>query len=248
MHKPYFQQLGEDFHALGLMDDHDIPGPETVNSWMYEDAIHMLGRTKYIGSGQSQERLISGSPEVVTRLAQVVLTLCRQEVSFDRSYRDGVCGEAEWRLARNIADESVRDPVYRSPVIVTRADEPIAIIKNHGENTCYGLTTSLVNGLVEGAFSTHSVAFDPESLPRTSQAWSIDINEVGMIAPKRFSMFVVPVKDRIGLDEPGNPQYIRSLTHDYIKRQAERLLKDARPVTADELCDAQIETSYVVLD
>ncbi len=62
----------------------------------------------------------------------------------DVSYRISI--KTSWRLARNISDASAGDPGHRSPVVVIQSDALLAMIKNHGENTFYGLATSFENG------------------------------------------------------------------------------------------------------
>jgi len=227
----YFEQAIQDFQTLGLLVDGDLAGPPS--HWGWRGLYDLVESTASIGSSNTPPSL-----EPLTDLGEKALELMETSVKFGNAALLAGCPATESKLLYNISSESVASDNVRSPLIITNNGEPAGLIKGFGERSCYGLSTDLETGLVEGCFSEPSPYIEhlggiAERLPKTSRAWSLPIEEAGQFRPMRFSAFAVPVSKRVELlDNEDMEWYQRVLwtSHGAIMKQAKKLLRNAVPL------------------
>lgn len=247
-HEPYYSQLGQDLHQLGLVEAGNIPGIDESPPTMYYQVVDLLHETQNIDADTAEFVRVSDPDDLRTQVGKRIFNLFENQVSFDGKYQDACCGEAEWRLAANISYGNVTDRRRPSPVIVTDRGEPCAIIKSYGEDTVYGLETDRDYGIVAGAFSSHSPEVSSYHLPRIDTAWKVDIDDIGVIDPIRYSIFALPAVPRARLQGSLRERSVLQLTHKQIARQAGRLLGDARQLTEDDMLLSHAEAEAYITD
>lgn len=246
--EPYYQQLGQDLYQLGLIEAGNIPGIDHSPPTRYSSLIDLLHETQNIDDETAELVQVSDPDDLRTQVGKSIFNLFENQVSFDGRYQDACCGEAEWRLAANISSSRVADRRRPSPIIVTNDEEPYAIIKSYGEDTVYGLVTDRDHGIVAGAFSSHSPEVSAYYLPRIDTAWKVEIDDIGLIDPIRYSIFSLPTIPRAQLQ--GNPKErsVLQLTHKQIARQAGRLLCKARQLTEEDMLHSHAEADACLTD
>lgn len=134
--------------------------------------------------------------QLQTQVGRAVLMALKHDTWFDTTAN--CCEESEARLVMSLDDEAIRNPVYKSPVLITDQGQPIAISKQFGERTIYGLEDAPEHRIYKGLFhSTDQLVFPQYTPPVADHAWTVAIDEPSMSKlylgnPIRPSLFIVP--------------------------------------------------------
>jgi hypothetical protein len=227
----YTVQLQQDFQSLGL----DVSGPTRLPSnpnWI--NLVDVLQLTRHAGS-ESHRRAASENPRVATALGKHMLDYGLNDESIPFRGAPNIalctcCSSAEGYLVANTNPEQVANGNYISPVVVVKNDEPISIIKGHGERTSYGVSTDLTMGVMAGAFSQ-----SPDSVLKrmrhADKPFYIDISEHGAAQLLRVGGFLVPVSIRRELTTSVSGVFpAHAERHEELVARAYDLLEHAEPL------------------
>ena len=200
------------------------------------EAMHyeFLDKTRYIvPETWNLTRDDPAHRKIQTTLGRRILKLMSAGVEFDEHNAKNYicCQEAEWLLLANINIKSISDSGLRSPVVVTRDDCPVGIIKTYGDTMCYGLHDVPENGIIAGTFSALRPALELKKLPPVKHSWAMPLEAIGTLDPIRFSAFSIPLRHRSQLPGSFEEQEALGTDHEYIVKRAVDSLFEAVPMT-----------------
>lgn len=228
----YFNLLQDDFNLLQLRHANPYDTIDTTG-----ELARMLRSTQRIGNidGYNYDEQIE--LELATELGHMTASLCAsKDLAFSR-VDNSVCPEAEPRLLANLAETP--NPRFRSPLIVTYDDEPVAIAKSYGEETIHALSDDKHLNLFENTICKHDQLEQINRvLEPSDQAFWIDAAslERKFNNPYRISAFAVPADMRRNLIDDTWITY--EVKHDKsdleLGKMVTRLLESAAPAIINQ--------------
>jgi hypothetical protein len=264
----YFEQLQHDWDSLGLYEMKRENAlwatvrPEDVESYSDLHAmLHGLAQNVY-GADYHHAHLRDKDPETLglqTELAKHAVSLFNLDVL--SRIPMSICGQADSLLARTMTPERITNPEKDSPIIVTRGDTAIGIVKQLGDINYYALEsdtetatheghlyrlnlhTSLFRPFLRGPLKQPSYSDIPPYVLQADHAFTLPAEEIQQEIHKgtQFTSYMVPTSARVNLQVTD-----RSPSEAERQRVALRTThKELRDIAADSLATAeQIHRGY----
>lgn len=247
-HEPatYFDNLSQDLVALGRKKRFNEDELRPIRDY---DQLYEAVRWASINIDLSRikdEKITAKESQLTTSLARYALQLAHIPYRETRTYYDiGICEEAEGYFAEAMQQSEIQDEKRFSPVIVTRGDEPVGIIK-FVKNVSYYALQHDKNSLTYSGHIYWTTLFDKvndftKSLAE-SHAWHIPIDEIeSQLRNGRLSTTLIPHADRenlAGFMNTPNEYAAMRLRHSALLAGAWQALKNSERI---ELASARSE-------
>ena len=255
----YFEDLQHDWDTLGFSCNlADVPTPAIPRYTAIEprqverySGLHdlMVNLTRNIVAAHnstSSYEDASIAHNLVTDIGMRLLFLCytkHQDLSVSRT-----CREAEPKIAASLHPDTIADNSRASPVIVTRDETVVGIVKQKGDNSYYALRddplTATYAGTIHQPNCTPDNRFLKTVTPPTDHAWSIPIDEVRpyISNSRRLATFVLPVPPRKYLLHAMPFNAALTTSHETLVEYADTAAKDAVRIDTEFLYSKQRET------
>lgn len=192
----YFDSLKNDFKTL--IDDKEN-GAKLTHEPCFDDS-----QIAYVEYLKDMTAVVDMKPDrtaesqhLQTQVGQAVFSAIKHDTWFDT--KANCCEESEARLVMSLNDEAVVNPAYKSPIIIVEQGQPVAISKQFGERTVYGLEDVPEYGLYRGLFHSTDQSALSQCIPLAEDhAWTVALDDKQSISrlylgnPIRPSLFLVP--------------------------------------------------------
>lgn len=258
----YFEQLQRDWDSLGFFEmkrenaSWSTVRPEDVESYSDLHAmLHGLAQNVY-GADYHHAHLRDKDPNALglqTELAKHAVSLFKLDVL--SRIPMSICGQADALLARSMTPERIANPDKDSPIIVTRGDTAIGIVKQLGDINYYALESDTETSTYEGhlyRLNLHTSLFRPflrgplkqpsyDDIPpyhlESDHAFTLPAEEIQGEIHKgtQFSSYMIPANARVNLQatdgslsEAERQRAALSTTHE-----------ELRDIAADSLATAE---------
>lgn len=204
----YFDNLRYDRAALsGNLSElyrSNSPYNRLISNTPIYDPVSLVEYFKDMGEDQPNRETTKNllSTDLKTNIGKRGLFLASHNVEYNVDAN--CCEESEPRLIRALQEKAIQNDKFKSPLIVTHEDQPVALIKQFGERTAFGLEDVPEHGIYRGLFHSAMAAnrYHKDAL-KADHAWKLPLeseNGAGF-QPIRFSLFEVPVNERYELIE-----------------------------------------------
>jgi hypothetical protein len=235
----YLEQISQDFSEIGLLHP-NLQGDLELKPhhlWGWPESVTLLGCTEELDAVANKPD-VTGAP-VATDIARRAVELMLQpdaprfKPATATESRLICCVDAEPKLIYSLSPQPGQNGYIRRPVIITDGDTPVAVVKTYGEKSCYALENNYPFGLVQGAFGEPERLNRFYNLPPARVAWRMDIEDLGVVDPRRFSGFQFPEEVRKYLAMRSYDDFLTpTLRYDHsdIQEFAANALASARPV------------------
>lgn len=223
----YFSTLDKDLQALCP----EVDAYEYHNE--YYTTIMSLHHTGKVLRQKRSERQMTFVP-VQTDLGARIAALYRSGEKFSRWRKGmpGVCGEAEWKVAHSVTDEHVYDSKLPSPIILTLGGQAVAVGKQLGEPSWYGLVDIPERQFFAGVFS--AIAGAPRAIAQEPRcgAYRYELPDTESNDNLRFSLYAIPdaLRQSLHTKADKNCPIVARTSHSAILAIAQELLETARPL------------------
>lgn len=226
----YFGLVNTEFNKIGLegptlMECHSWPPKQ----WNYLSVLQLIDRT-YMHNDALSDTGRRHSSDVDTYPAIQAAKILDYGQRPDKVRYHACCSGAEYKLVDSLNDKAVANARFTSPLILTKGDLPVGIIKGFGEDSFYGLVDDPEYGIVKGAFATPVNRNDMRQVPQSDHAWRAPIEALGRVIPLRLSLLTIPLEERLRLVEEAEDEDDRiclGTSHEDINEATERFLVDA---------------------
>ena len=209
----YLKQLQQDWDTLGFSFDIPLPPPlekvEPKEVKSYSDLHYlMIGTTLNIASIYSQwnrNRITADESQLQTDLGKRLLFLCNLP-RYNRSVDRNMCGQAEPLIAASLDPKNIQSDTFPSPVIVTRNDQTVGVVKRDGVRGYYALrddpqTNTYERFIYRTEFENWDMPFLHKKQSRN--AGNITLDEIkDKLLGGRLTFFATPVEARGNISVP----------------------------------------------
>ncbi len=234
------EQLQQDYETLGLTNSSParfnfrIQPSEVEN---YTDLHNlMMGLSLSISYSRDNNcdfEMASKTDELTTDLGRRLLYLCSTQNRV-RQVDHSICSDCEPRLVSSTKPKKIEMVSGTSPVVVTKNDEPIGVIKRYGSRVYYPLhddtDTSTYAGFVyDTNVGNYSHPF--QKMSNSTRAGNIPIEEVSnLFGGGRLTSLVLPVEAKqnlhLGFMQKQNREALTS-THKTVVNNVNRAFKNS---------------------
>lgn len=227
----YFIDLERDFLAVcPQLEETDFDGNE------YNCAMSVLEKGRRVLRADSPQSLQDPHMELSTALGRRIVELRNKRARVNEPDVGPLCcQEAEWKLAYSLLPRAVNNPLQRSPVLLTLHDRAVAVGKQWGAPSWYGLEDIPERGIYAGAF--HAIPDVPiaKHFPKAESAYRYALPDVSEPRLIRFSIYATPQITRRYMRSMENEALIvRSTTHEKIVSLCSEYLSTAVECTPSE--------------
>ena len=223
----YFSNLDKDLQALCP----SLQAYEYHNE--YYTTIMSLHHTGKVLRQKRSTRSITPPPaqtDLGGRVAELYLS--GEKFSRWRKGMPGVCGEAEWKVAHSLTDEQIYDSKLPSPIILTIEGQAVAVGKQLGEPSWYGLVDVPERQFFAGVFS--ALASVPRAASQESRcgAYRYELPDSVINDNLRFSLYAIPdtLRQSLHTKADKNCPIVARTSHSSILAVAQELLDTAQPL------------------
>lgn len=226
----YFEHLGNDLCALGILKD-----PKFVQS--PEGLSTTLTYIRFFEPIEPKASLTTDFAQYIWRLKSDNMYYVNRTERTDNV----VCEEAEVKFLKSLgikAKNRATDSSRPSPIIITQENVAIAIAKQIGENTIYGLRDVPEIGLNAGDIhDTITHRFDPKSLGPSDSAHQIALPFACTFRALRPSLFAIPTAERLAAQSSEDETWhtLDITPHNEIIKVVGKLLNNARVLNLEKV-------------
>jgi|GEM_PF-5985298 len=230
MQSEYFDAVGRDLEKLTLLQ------PIRKNQDWTSYSVSKLPAATFDITKLKREAVLAAPPQKMdTEVGQIAMDALTADdfIEFNRAQSWFMaCAAAEMYLLESMRPDAYPKRSKYSPLILTMADTPVAIMKDVGERSCYALETVEEAGLVEATFAAPSDGLLETftKLAPAKVARKRPFPEDETVTPMRFGAFIMSSAERTALlNKDSQPEHHLSAftTHDMLKEQVEEMLTKA---------------------